>query len=69
MMLEFSILRQQIFFNRGFIKNSVLKFTIEKNIKGKLPFLDLIINKNNKKFSTTVYDKLMLMFKCQQLMC
>ena len=37
--------------------NSALKFTIEENIQGKLPFIYVMINKNNNKFSTTVYHK------------
>ena len=40
-----------------FEENSVLKFAIEENMDGKLPFLDIMIGKNNNKFSTIVFHK------------
>ena len=34
-----------------------IKFTIEKENKGKLPFLDILIDRNNDKITTSVYRK------------
>ena len=36
---------------------SILKFTVEYSINNKLPFLDIMIDKNNEEFHTTVYRK------------
>ena len=40
-----------------FENNYVLKFTIEQSINNKLPFLDVMIDKNNEEFHTKVYGK------------
>ena len=34
-----------------------IRFTIEKENKGKLPFLDILIDRNNDKITTSVYRK------------
>ena len=39
-------------------KHANIKFTNEKEINGSLPFLDVLISRNNKGFTTTVYHKL-----------
>ena len=39
------------------IKHANIKFTNEKEVKGSLQFLDILISWNNKDFSTTVYHK------------
>ena len=38
-------------------KHSNIKFTIENEVDGKLPFLDILLTKNNNKISTSVYRK------------
>ena len=40
-----------------FEENSVLKFTIELNTNNKIPFLDVLVNNQNNKLTTTVYRK------------
>ena len=40
-----------------FEKRSVLKFTIEKNVQNKIPFLDVNIDTSNNTFKTTVHRK------------
>ena len=39
-------------------KDATTKFTNEKEVKGSLPFLDVLISQNNKGFTATVYHKL-----------
>ena len=34
-----------------------IKFTSEKEVNGSLPFLDVLISRNKKGFTTTVYHK------------
>ena len=36
-------------------KHINIKFTNEKNVNGSLPFLDVLISRNDKSFTTTVY--------------
>ena len=38
-------------------KHANIKFTKEKEVHGSLPFLDVLISRNNKGFTTTVYHK------------
>lgn len=38
-------------------KHSNIKFTVEQEIDGKLPFLDILLTKNDNKISTSVYRK------------
>ena len=38
-------------------KHANIKFTNEKEVNGSLPFLDVLISRNNKGFTTTVYHK------------
>ena len=40
-----------------FKENSVLQFTSERPVEGKLPFLDILVNKENDSFATSVYRK------------
>ena len=40
-----------------FEQNSCLKFTFETEINKKIPFLDVLITRNNNNFSTSVYTK------------
>ena len=40
-----------------FQEQSVLNFTYEIGVNGKLPFLDVLINNNSSKFETSVYHK------------
>ena len=47
-----------------FENNSVLKFTYEKSIKNKLPFLDVLLHINNEKINTTIYRKVTDTGKC-----
>ena len=39
-------------------KHAYIKFTNEKEVNGSLPFLDVLISRNNKGFTKTVYHKL-----------
>ena len=48
---------QLIELKNEFERRSVLKFTYELNIDGKLPFLDVLVNTSNKEFHTTVHRK------------
>ena len=38
-------------------KHANIKFTSEKEVNGSLPFLDVLISQNKKRFTTTVYHK------------
>ena len=38
-------------------KHANVKFTSEKEVNGSLPFLDVLISRNKKRFTTTVYHK------------
>ena len=38
-------------------KHANIKFTSEKEVKGSLPFLDVLISRNKEGFTTTVYHK------------
>ena len=38
-------------------KHANIKFTSEKEVNGSLPFLDVLISRNKKGFTTTVYHK------------
>ena len=38
-------------------KHANIKFTNEKKVNGSIPFLDALISRNNKDFTTTVYHK------------
>ena len=38
-------------------KHAYIKFTNEKEVNGSLPFLDVLISRNNKGFTTAVYHK------------
>ena len=38
-------------------KHANIKFTNEKEVSGSLPFLDVLISRNNKGFTPTVYHK------------
>ena len=42
---------------KEFQKNSVLNFTIELNKNNRIPFLDVLIDTNNNKFTTSTYKK------------
>ena len=38
-------------------KHAIIKFTNEKGVNRSLPFVDILISRNNKGFTTTVYHK------------
>ena len=42
---------------RSFERNSVLKFTFETEIKKKMPFLDIMISRNQNSLSTSIFTK------------
>ena len=42
---------------KSFQKKSVLEFTYEMNVDGKLPFLDVLVDTSEKTFHTSVYQK------------
>ena len=42
---------------QGFKSNSVLNFTVEKSVNGKLPYLDVLLSTDDKGLSTSVYRK------------
>lgn len=42
---------------KRFQNNSVLKFTYELNTTNKIPFLEILMNTNNNKFTISPYKK------------